>query len=197
MYVIALIGSPSRPSRTARLVERSQALLQQHGVDTITVSVYDFSPEDLLYGRFDSPSVRNLHALVAKASGLIVATPVYKAAYAGALKVLLDLLPEGALQGKPVLPLASGGTAAHMLALDYVLKPVLAALKARDIQHGVFAVEQQIATAADGTVQLAPELEQRLDEAARRFAASLKALNPRPLGKHALRDSLLAARVSV
>ena len=56
---------------------------------------------------------------------VIVATPIYKAAYSGLLKVFLDLLPAEALRGKTVLPLASGGSVAHLLALDYALKPVL------------------------------------------------------------------------
>ena len=37
-------------------------------------------------------------------------------------------LPE-ALSHKVVLPIATGGSIAHMLAVDYALKPVLAALK--------------------------------------------------------------------
>ncbi|SQC64268.1 FMN reductase [Klebsiella pneumoniae] len=32
-----------------------------------------------------------------------------------------------------MLPLATGGTIAHMLAVDYALKPVLNALKAQEI----------------------------------------------------------------
>ena len=55
----------------------------------------------------------------------MVATPVYKAAYSGLLKVLLDLLPQTALKEKTVLPLATGGSPHHMLALDYALRPVL------------------------------------------------------------------------
>ncbi|MGA0423628.1 NAD(P)H-dependent oxidoreductase [Escherichia coli] len=66
-----------------------------------------------------------------QADGLIVATPAPNAACSGALKTLLDLLPERALQGKVVLPLATGGTVAHLLAVDYALKPVLSALKAQ------------------------------------------------------------------
>jgi hypothetical protein len=58
---------------------------------------------------------------------------VYKASFSGALKTLLDLFPERALEGKVVLPFATGGTIAHMLAVDYALKPVLSALKAQEI----------------------------------------------------------------
>ncbi len=66
--------------------------------------------------------------------------------FSGALKTLLDLLPERALEGKIVLPLATGGTIAHMLAVDYALKPVLNALKAQEILHGVFADDSRSPT---------------------------------------------------
>lgn len=94
-------------------------------------NLQNFAAEDLLYARFDSPALNTFTEQLQQADGLIVATPVYKAAYSGALKTLLDLLPERALQGKVVLPLATGGTVAHLLAVDYALKPVLSALKAR------------------------------------------------------------------
>ncbi len=57
---------------------------------------------------------------------MVIGTPVYKAAYSGLLKSLLDLLPQYALAGKTVLPLATGGSTAHVLAIDYALRPVLA-----------------------------------------------------------------------
>jgi FMN reductase len=103
-----------------------------------------FAPEDLLYARFDNPALQTLNEQLAGADGLIIATPVYKASFSGALKTLLDLLPERALEGKIVLPLATGGNHAHMLAVDYASKPVLNALKAQEILHGVFADDSQV-----------------------------------------------------
>ncbi len=67
-------------------------------------------PEDLVYARFDSPAVQNTARLLEKAEGVIIATPVYKASYAGLLKAYLDLLPEDVLSGKAVWPIAAGGT---------------------------------------------------------------------------------------
>ena len=64
--------------------------------------------------------------------------------------MLLDLIPEGGLAGKPVLPLVGGGSAGHLLAVDYALKPVLSALKASEIHQGVFAVSSDISVDADG-----------------------------------------------
>ena len=82
----------------------------------------------------------------------------------GALKTLLDLLPERALEGKIVLPLATGGTIAHMLAVDYALKPVLNALKAQEILHGVFADDSQV-TDYQHKPQFTANLQRRLDDA--------------------------------
>jgi len=76
----------------------------------------------------------------------LVATPIYKAAYSGLLKSFLDLLPQDGLRGKTVLPLATGGSTAHLLALDYALKPVLGALGARHILDSVYATDAQFDT---------------------------------------------------
>jgi hypothetical protein len=38
---------------------------------------------------------------------VVIASPIYKAAYPGALKALLDLLPQATLAGKIALPLAT------------------------------------------------------------------------------------------
>ena len=42
------------------------------------------------------------------ALAVVIATPVYKAAYSGILKAFLDLLPQDGLDGKLVLPTPAG-----------------------------------------------------------------------------------------
>lgn len=121
MMVVSLAGSPSQRSRSGVLLDAAGDWLQRHGVEVVRYAVRDFEPADLIHARFDSPVVQRFAEHVEQADGLLVATPVYKASFAGALKTLLDLLPERALANKAVLPLASGGSAAHMLALDYAL----------------------------------------------------------------------------
>ena len=85
---------------------------------------------------------------------------------------MLDLLPERALEGKVVLPLATGGTVAHLLAVDYALKPVLSALKAQEILHGVFADDSQIID-YQHKPQFTPNLQLRLDSALDTFWLAL------------------------
>ena len=197
MYVVTLAGSPSQRSRSAVLLDVARRWLHERGVEVRSYQVRDFAAEDLLHARFDSPQVLELLEQVARADGLVIATPVYKASIAGALKVLLDLLPERALSHKVVLPLATGGSSAHMLAVDYALKPVLAALKAQEMLHGVFAEDSQIAYAtADAPAQLEPALERRLLESLEQFHGAL-ARRPKPIDPNLLNERLIDARWSI
>lgn len=172
MRVITLAGSPRFPSRSTALLSVCQRALEARGFEVIPWNIHNFQPEDLLYARFDSPALTALKADLALAEGLIVATPIYKASFSGALKTLLDLLPERALEHKVVLPLASGGSVAHMLAVDYALKPVLNALKAQEVLHGVFASDTQI-THYDRQPELDALLSERIDEALETFWQAL------------------------
>lgn len=197
MMVVSLAGSPSQRSRSGVLLDTAGDWLQRHGVEVVRYAVRDFEPADLIHARFYSPLVQRFAEHVEQADGLLVATPVYKASFAGALKTLLDLLPERALANKAVLPLASGGSAAHMLALDYALKPVLAALKAQEILQGVYAVDRQIAYAeGNQPARLDDELRERLEAAASQLLVAL-ARCPRPLDPHLLNDRLANARWSI
>jgi FMN reductase len=197
MHVVLLSGSPAARSRTEVLLDHVRRRLEAQQVEVSLLRVRDFPAEDLLHARFDSPAVQQLQAVVASADGLVVGTPVYKASFTGALKVLLDLLPERALAHKVVLPLASGGSPAHLLAVDYALKPVLAALKAQEMLSGVFAVDQQIAyPEGDRPVQLDEELRERLDESVEQLLAAL-ARRPQPIDPKLLNDRLVNARWSI
>ena len=97
MMVVSLAGSPSQRSRSGVLLDAAGDWLQRHGVEVVRYAVRDFEPADLIHARFDSPVVQRFAEHVEQADGLLVATPVYKASFAGALKTLLDLLPERAL----------------------------------------------------------------------------------------------------
>lgn len=93
MRVITLAGSPRFPSRSSSLLEYAREKLNGLDVEVYHWNLQNFAPEDLLYARFDSPALKTFTEQLQQADGLIVATPVYKAAYSGALKTLLDLLP--------------------------------------------------------------------------------------------------------
>ncbi|WP_447872885.1 NADPH-dependent FMN reductase [Serratia fonticola] len=177
MRVLSLAGSPRLPSRSAALLQLSQRWLQQQQVEVIPYTLHDFQAEDLLHANFNSPDIKAFAAQLAAADGLLIATPVYKASFSGALKTLLDLLPERALEHKVVLPLATGGSIGHMLAVDYALKPVLTALKAQEVLHGVFADDGQIVLNGE-QAQLSDGVAARLHEALDSFYLALSRRKP-------------------
>lgn len=177
-YILAIAGSPSHPSRTYALLEYATNILQQDGFQTDIISVRDLPAEDLVFGRYDSPALQQPKALLEKADGVIISTPIYKAAYSGVLKAFLDLLPQRALSGKVVLPIATGGTIAHLLAIEYALKPVLSELRARHLLGGVYAIDKQIQVQEDGSLQLDDEIDQRLKDAVREFVQAVNSFQP-------------------
>jgi len=104
-----------------------------------------------------------------------VASPIYKAAPAGVLKAFLDLLPQFALTGKIVLPLATGGSLAHVMALDYALRPVLTALNARHVTQGWFFLDKQLEKVEPGGLRIDPQAEERFAPVLRDFVDSVRA----------------------
>jgi len=65
-------------------------------------------------------------ARVAEADVVLLASPVYRATFTGALKNLLDLVPVEGLRDKPVGIVAMGATTHHYLGVDWQLRAVLA-----------------------------------------------------------------------
>ncbi len=160
--IVTIAGSPSSSSRSSATLGFIEQVLQEYGFTTDTVSIRELDPHDLLFANFNSPSLKASLDKIARARAVIVATPIYKAAYSGALKVYLDLLPANALCDKIVLPLATGGTLAHLLALDYTLKPVLAAIGGRHILQGIYLVDAQVTNVPGQTITFTEEAESRL-----------------------------------
>lgn len=171
--ILTLAGSPTANSRSSAILDSIREACRCRGYSTASLSVRNFDPADLLFARFDSPAVQAAQAEIAAARAVIIATPVYKAAYTGALKVFLDLLPQTALRHKIVLPIATGGSLAHLLSVDYALKPVLNALGAQHQLQSLYFIDQQIQLNPDGPVILAPEAEERLNQSIDYLLAAL------------------------
>lgn len=164
MSVLLIAGSPSERSRTAALLNAVGQRLVFRGAQVDTLRIRDLPPQALLLADFSNPAVLLATAQVEAAEIVVVATPVYKAAYSGVLKVFLDLLPQAALKGKTVLPLATGGSPNHMLAVDYALRPVLQSLGAKQILQSIYATDAQVIVNPEGGYIVADEIAQRLDD---------------------------------
>jgi len=165
MHVVSLSGSPSLHSRSAWLLQHAAARIGSRAEAIQHIDLRQLPAQALLAGDARHPALRAAIEPLLAADVLLVATPIYKAAYSGLLKVFIDLLPPDALRHTSVLPLATGGSAGHFLALDYALKPVLSALGARHILDAVYALDSQLPRDDQGRYSLADELQQRLDRA--------------------------------
>ncbi|GAA2251660.1 hypothetical protein GCM10010145_19170 [Streptomyces ruber] len=149
------------------------ARLAAQGHEVVPLDIRTVPAEALLGADFRHPAIVEAAELFAHADGVVVATPVYKASYSGVLKALLDLLPQYALTGKTVLPLATGGSTAHVLAIDYALRPVLNSMGAAHIVQGWFTLDKDITTHDDGSVTVAPEAAEALTRVVDQFSAAL------------------------
>jgi FMN reductase len=171
---LIIAGSPSATSRTARLAALVGERLTRLDIETSQLDVRTLPAEDLLHARFDAPAIVESLARVAAASGVVIATPVYKAAYSGVLKAFLDLLPQFGLREKVVLPLATGGTVAHVLSIDYALRPVLSSLDPLHVVAGLFVLDKQIVVDAAGNVELEADLSSKLDATLATYVTALR-----------------------
>jgi FMN reductase len=146
--ITLLSGSPTKQSRSDKALQYLGFLLEQKGFEINHISVRDLPAEAVFYAQFDHPEITKIALTLEQSSGLLVGSPVYKGAYSGVLKAVLDLMPQDILQHKPVLPLMTGGSPSHLLALEYTLKPVLATLKGHNLK-GIYLLDDQVDKTSD------------------------------------------------
>jgi FMN reductase len=176
MATLLISGSPAFPSRSTRLLEIYGEQLAGFGHDITRLELRRLPAQALLLAETSNPELSAALKLVDEADAIVIATPVYKAAYSGLLKIFLDALPQEGLLGKIVQPLATGGSQSHMLMLDYALRPVLASMAARQILPSIYATDQQIQSTEQGGTQLELNLGHRINQGALHLAQSLLAV---------------------
>ncbi|MFZ6757101.1 NADPH-dependent FMN reductase [Undibacterium sp. Ji50W] len=176
MTILLLSGSPSSPSRSARLLNFIGERLNELGQRTVSLPVRDLPAQALVHADFSDPELQAAKTLLARADAIVIATPIYKAAYSGLLKSFLDILPQDGLEGKIVLPVATGGSQSHMLALDYGLRPVLAALSARHILPSIYATDTQVVWTDGQGLQLDEAISKRVQDGTHLLLESLVSL---------------------
>lgn len=174
--ITVLSGSPSKASRTLRLLRHFADRLAADDFAVTVVDVRELPAEDLLFARASSPPIAEVLGAIEGSRGVVVGSPIYKAAYSGVLKTFLDLLPQRALSGKVALPVVTGGTQAHALALDYALRPVLAAVGDPLAIGGLFVLDKHIGERPDGSLLLDPEVERQVEASVTAFARAIRSM---------------------
>lgn len=125
----AVLGSVTPPGRLLKALAAMTAAAQaaDPGLEAEIVNLADLriafadgrAPD--AYGDDTASVVQR----IAAADIVVLASPVYRASFTGALKNLLDHLPVEALMGKPCGIIAMGATAHHFLGIEWHLRDVL------------------------------------------------------------------------
>jgi FMN reductase len=167
-----VVGNPKPASRTltaARAVATGAATAA--GLDPTDVTEVDLAA--LAPHLFDwaAPDVREAVDRLAGTTLLVVASPTFKATYTGLLKAFLDWYGTDGLSGVTAVPVMVGAGAAHALAVEVHLRPVLVEIGATVPTRGLYVTEDRLA-------DLSTLVDQWLVEAGpllRRAAASRRA----------------------
>lgn len=128
MNLVAVVGAVTPPGRLDAAVRfAADRAAARPGV---TASVLSLGEHRISFAngrpleQFTDDTARVVGALAA-ADAVLLASPVYRASFTGALKNLLDLTPVEALRAKPVGIVAMGATSHHYLGVDWHLRAVL------------------------------------------------------------------------
>jgi len=168
--IVLLSASPSASSRS-RWVARS--IVEGAGRPVRAITPVELGAEDVLAAR-ETPSIAAFVGAVREAAAIVLATPVYKASYAGALKAVLDLVPHDALRGTPWLAIATAKAPAHLTPTAHALSELASFFEARVVASPLSFRDDELAREGEG---YRPDM-----SAAERIARARDDL------RHALRD---------
>ncbi|WP_083952524.1 NADPH-dependent FMN reductase [Sphingobium amiense] len=153
--LVIISASASQTSRSEMVGDYLERLLTNDYGSIAHIRVRELPPAALARADVDDGAIADALSKLAQANAVVVITPTYKGSYSGLLKIFIDLLPQYALRGKVVLPLATGGTIAHMQMMDHALRPVLQTMWPRHIAQGCFLLDQHIERDESGGISLA------------------------------------------
>jgi FMN reductase len=146
--LVVVTAGLSQPSSTRLLADRLAAsVTAQAGDLTFGVRVIELRDHahdimnHMLTG-FPSAALKETLDAVEGADGVIVVSPIFNASFSGLFKAFFDVMGKDALDAKPVLIAATGGTARHSLALEHALRPMFAYLRALVMPTAVFAASE-------------------------------------------------------
>lgn len=157
-----VVGNPKPQSRT--LAAATHVARELSGAEpdlvvdlaTLGAAILDWS----------DPTVADLVKQVGAADLVVVASPTYKGAYTGLLKLFLDRFAGGTGLSGVAVPLMLGGSPAHALAPELLLRPVLTEIGGTVPGRGLYVVDAQHddpAAYADWLAATAPVVAALLD----------------------------------
>jgi FMN reductase len=162
--LVAVSAGESATSKTLTLVAGE---VSARGGRVIDLS--DLSADGLL-GRREDAAVADAVAAASSATVLVVATPIYRATYTGALKAFFDRFQPSALVTTAVVLVATAGIPDHFLALDTGARALIASLEGTTVSKVVYAVSADFVDGQPKS-ELRASLAAAIDQAERVAAA--------------------------
>jgi FMN reductase len=175
-YIVTIAGSASASAQSSAVIEASRRILRRNGLHSDSIVVRNLPSLDLLSNRPETSALEAAHCLIERAQGIVIATPIQEATYAGLLRTFLETLPYNALQDKTVLPITTGGS--HAPPPDYALRYALASLGAGHILRSLFIEDAQIQFEHGGLVRLEEGAEARLRDSLDALTRAVKLVSP-------------------
>lgn len=142
--IAVVVGNPKPASRTlgvATAVADAIASGVPRSVNPLVVDLAEYAGE-----LFDAGS-QTLNELTTEVAGcqiLVAASPTYKASYTGILKAFLDRYGNNGLDGVIAVPVMTGASPIHALAVEVHLRPLLVELGAIVPTRGLYVTEAQL-----------------------------------------------------
>lgn len=177
--ITAVLGSVTPPGRLRRAVD--EALQRAATRDDVHAVLVDLADTRIAFA-----DGRPLEALeddtaqvvgqIERADAVLLATPVYRGSFTGALKNLLDHVPVAALRDTPVAIVAMGGSDHHYLGVERHLRDVLSFFGAHPLPTAVYLASRDFHDGVPGE-RAVGELDGLLDA----LAALARALQGKPL----------------
>lgn len=137
MRIAVVVGNPKPKSRTWEVARTIGDWLVRHreGEVRAEIDLADHAPRSFAW---PDPELDTLTAAVADSDVVIVASPTYKATYTGLLKAFLDRYAANGLAGVTAVPVMTGGSPHHSMAVETGLRPVLVELGASVPTRGLY-----------------------------------------------------------
>ncbi|CAO0833119.1 NADPH-dependent FMN reductase OS=Streptomyces microflavus OX=1919 GN=ssuE PE=4 SV=1 [Streptomyces microflavus] len=171
--VLSVSGSPSATSRTARLLLHLDDRLRDQGHDVVSLDVRTLPADALLGADFGHPAIVEATALFERVDGVVIGTPIYKAAYWGSSSRCSTCSRSTRWQARPSC--RSPGRQRGPCPRHRLRVAPGADLDGRSpCSPGWFTLDKDITVGGDGTVSLAAGTAEALGEVTDRFSSVLR-----------------------
>jgi FMN reductase len=163
--LVVISAGTSDPSSTRMLADRIAARVVARAAERekqVKVSVIDLREiateiSTALVSQLVGPGLERAIGTLARADGIVAATPVYNAGVSGLFTSFADVLEKDLIIAKPAVLAATAGTARHALVVDEQMRALFAYLRALTVPTSVFAAPEDWSDVS---------LSQRIDRAA-------------------------------